>query len=323
MYNADLDIYTFSIPSGEDSICFIKTGVDVDTPRPTLIFCQGSLPTPLIIDFGHTSIVAALGNFDYKSIFKDFNVILITKPFTPVMATEKELNSQYCYITNPDNKNSLSKDYLAANFMETYIERGNTVVDFLLKQKWVDTKNIFVVGHSEGVKVATKLASTNPNIKGLGFLSGNPLGRIDQSIRELRDLEKSQAMPKDEVQNRINDIYAMWKTVCDNKDKDISEGGDTPKTIYSFSQPVLSDLLELDIPIFVAYGTADIVSSYCDLLPIYFIQKGKQNWKVKPYSGLEHNFFEVDDTGKPNYDKDHWGEVMGDYIEWLGEICEK
>ena len=178
-YLKDIDAYSFSIKNENESIEFLTVGKESNIVKPTMIFCQGSLPIPVIINFDNgIQHIPSIGNFNYREISKKYNIVLISMPFTPLIVDEIDLNNQYAYVTDTSNNNSYSQDYLDANYLGKYVERGNIVIDFLLQQKWVDPNRIYIVGHSQGAKVATKIASSNENIAALGFLGGNPLGRI-------------------------------------------------------------------------------------------------------------------------------------------------
>ena len=311
----------FSIANNKDTINFIKLNEDLDTPKPTILFFQGSLPIPLIIDYNDGNrMVTGINNFDYNKIIERFNLILISMPHIPVMTKKENLNSQYAYITDINNEHSYPQAYLNENYLEKYVERGNVVVEYLLQQKWVDIKHIIVVGHSQGAKVAAKVASENKDITALGFFSGNPMGRVEQFIRQIRLSEQKGILSQEKAQKEIYEIYDWWKWVNDHADTPSQNGEDSPRTTISFSVSVLPELLKIAVPMYFAYGTNDIGSSYCDLLPIDFIRAGKTNYKLVPYLGLEHNFFEIDSTGKPNYDKCHWEKVIGDFIDWLNNI---
>lgn len=317
-----LNVYSFEILSDQDTIQFINANQDLHTKKPTIIFCQGSLPIPLIIDDlqYNEKFMPVFGNFDHKTISQRYNLVCISMPHTPLIASTDNLNNQYAYVTDRNNNYSYSPAYLNSNYMETYVRRGNIVINYLMKQPWVDNKNIFIVGHSQGAKVATILASQNKNIAALGFLSGNPLGRIDLFIREYRLQETKGILSKEEAQAKINKVYEWWQSLHDNIDKPSINGEDSPKTTISFSKPVLHELLNLQIPVFIGYGTQDIGASYCDLLPIDFIRVNKTNFRHVPYPGLEHNFMEVDEQGKRIPEKGHWNKVMFDFTGWLDSI---
>lgn len=84
----------------------------------------------------------------------------------------------------------------------------------------------------------------------------------------------------------------------------------------SFSRPLINDWLKIKIPTYLAYGTNDIASDLCDLVPLFYIQNSKTNLTYKRYLNLEHNFFEVKENERANYEKEHWQEVMNEFIKW-------
>jgi len=55
----------------------------------------------------------------------------------------------------------------------------------------------------------------------------------------------------------------------------------------------------------------------CDLVSLVFIGQGKDNLILKRYIGLEHNFFEVSEEGRANYELEHWEEVMQEFVDWI------
>jgi pimeloyl-ACP methyl ester carboxylesterase len=309
----NLNACIFSINQEQDTIQFIKIDKDLETVKPTIVFCQGSLPIPLVINYSEKDKdFSFLNIFDYKKIARTYNIIVISMPFTPIEADDTHLNSQGAYIIDVNIEHSYHPKYLQANYLEKYVERGNLVIKFLLQQKWVDKNRLFIVGHSQGAKLAAKIAFENKNISALGFLSGNPLGRVDQFIRQNRLLEQKGLLSSEKAQEEINKIYQWWDWINQHAGEPSKEGEDSPQTTISFSKPVIDDLIKLTIPLYIAYGTEDIGASYCDLLPIDFIRVGKKNYKLVPYAGLDHNYMEMG-----NIDKCHWGEVIDDFISWL------
>ncbi len=318
-----LNACRFKIVQDTDTIEFIKFNTDLESCRPTLLFCQGSQPLPLIVDRKDGKRTAWIFEvFDYEKIAERFNLIMISSPHTPLITNEENLNTQGAYILDKKNNFSFSPDFLKANYMERYVERGSAVIRYLCEQKWVDQKRLYVIGHSQGAKVGTKIAAENEEaIAAFGFLSGNPLGRIDNPVREARLAQHKGLLTEEEAQKKINETYEWWKWVNENVDNPDPGHPEPTRNAVSFNIPVLPELLSLKIPVYVAYGTYDIGSLYCDLLPIDFIRVGKKNYKVVPYPGLEHNFFEVDAQGKPDYKGEaHWTEVMNNLIGWFEEI---
>ena len=177
--NEQLDIYSFTINDKEDFIQFIKTGIDLEKVKPTIIFCQGSLPIPLICE-DEKGIFLSSFPFDYKKLTDKYHFVVISTPHTPLKANVSQLNHQYAYVRDITILFSYDFLYLQDNYMENYLKRANKVIDFLIQQKWVDKQNIAVLGHSQGAYIVTMLAKINPNISTLGYFSGNPDGKYSQ-----------------------------------------------------------------------------------------------------------------------------------------------
>lgn len=314
----NIDACSFNICNESDTIQFIKINRDLGRPKPTIVFFQGSLPIPLVIKFADDDLmIPSINNFDYKKIAQKYNIVIISMPGVPLIVGGEKLNNQFAYITDKKNEHSYPRRYIENDYFEKYVERGNDVIDFLIKQSWVDNKRLIIVGHSQGARIAAGIAVHNPHVTDLGFLSGDPLGRITQYIRKVRWMERMGKLSTADAQDKINEIYNWWKELNANPVKTATSEQDSPRTMLSFSKSMINDLVTTSVPIYIAYGTKDINAEYCDLLPIYFIQAGKQNYKMSPYIGLEHNFMEVDSIGKPIPELCHWDTVINDFLNWV------
>jgi len=310
----------FQLKTSNDTIDFILLNGKLDTIKPVLIFCQGSNPMPLIaIERNGRKLFTTLTNFDYKKIIKDFHLIVISMPNTPLETERTNLNDQYCFVTDTNDQKSYSTLYLKNNYADNYISRAREVINYLYGQKWVDSSKIILFGHSQGTKTAIGAALNNDKVFKVGYASGNPLGRIDQLIREQRKLEQENKITSEESQQQIESIYEMWKQINEDPNAASTEFGDPNKTWTSFSKPIIEDLVSLNKPLYVTYGTKDITASFCDLLPIYFIRANHNKLTLRPILGVEHNFFEIGNNGRPNYNKGHWQQVMDDFIKWTKE----
>lgn len=234
-------------------------------------------------------------------------------PKTPVIVNEKNLNESYCYIPNPKQPDEFDKDYVKSDYLENYENRAEIVLKFLRKQNWVDNSKLVVAGHSQGSKVATLIALNNKQVTSLGLFGANPFGRIDQNIRDYRKSAESKQMTWEEADERIEQTYEMFK---DSYDEKILMENPNLLAWKSFSRPLINDWLKIKIPTYLAYGTNDIASDLCDLVPLFYIQNSKTNLTYKRYLNLEHNFFEVKENGRANYEKEHWREVMNEFIKW-------
>jgi pimeloyl-ACP methyl ester carboxylesterase len=234
-------------------------------------------------------------------------------PKTPVIADEKNLNSSYCYIPDPSKPEEFGNEYLVADYLENYKKRADIVLNFLRKQKWVNNSKLIIAGHSQGSKVASAISVDNKKVTHLGLFSANPFGRIDQLIRNYRKEAETQKINWKQADEKINEKYQMFRNAYDNDSikKDLSL-----ISWKSFSKPQINDWLKITIPTYLAYGTNDTTSDLCDLVPLFYIQNSKNNLTFKRYLNLEHNFFELNQDGSTNYNKEHWSEIMSDFIKW-------
>lgn len=307
----------FSIEQLNDTIEFIVVDTALTESKPVFLWCQGSLPVPLFCEvapYGNYFFGGGVSNFDYNKIAKSYHLVIISMPKTPLMANKEHLNKQYQYIPDPKFQYEFSSDYIKADYLENYVNRANAVLDYLNDKKWVDHRKLVVAGHSQGTKVATKIAVNRKDVTHLGLFSANPFGRIDQYIREARldaELGKISWQKADSI---MNENYEFMRMVC-NADSIKTNPG--LLAWNTFSETYYDDWLQLNIPICLTYGTKDRTADLCDIVPLFFIEKNKNNLTLKRYLGLEHNFFEVLENGQTNYEKGHWMEVMNDFLAWI------
>jgi len=307
----------FKIEQVNDTIDFIVVDSMINIKKPIFLWCQGSLPMPLygeVEGYGYYFFGGGITSFDYRKIVKNYHLIVISMPKTPLIVKKENLNTLYQYVPNGDKPNEFSSDYIEANYLENYVNRANTVLNYLKKQDWVDTTKLVVAGHSQGTKVATKIAANNSSVTHLGLFAANPFGRIDQMIRTARLDAQLGKISWEEADSTINSYYDL----CSNANNpEYLENYPHLKAWKTFSITYYDEWLKLDIPIYLAYGTEDRVADLCDLIPLFFIQNGKENLTLKRYLRLEHNFFETKADGETDYDKPHWNEVMQDYLKTL------
>lgn len=307
---------SFKLELKKDTIDFIVVDNDLKKKKPIFLWCQGSQPVPLYINFkkdGLWLIGGGISNFDYEEIKKHYHLVVISMPQTPLIVDESNISKSYFYIGDSPDNNTPSVAFQKKDYLENYRNRAITVLQFLKKQKWVDNSTLIVAGHSQGSKVATEIAINYKYVSKLGLFSANPLGRIDQNIRKHRKDAENKTITWQQADKKIEQEYQFYKAVYDTEKVSAN-----PSLIpwKSFSTPQLNDWLSFNKPIYMAYGTSDIASDFCDLVPLYFIRENKHNLSYKRYLNLEHNFFEVNNMGEVDYDNPHWKEVMNSFLTW-------
>jgi len=275
--------------------------------KPIFLFCQGSLPQPLIKydEKGPYSVFP----FKTDSLEQDFHLVIIGKPNIPLIADAKTLGRNNCYEDSITHQTP--KEYSDRNYLDYYVDRNSKVIDRLQQLPYVSKIKLVVAGHSEGSTVAAKLATKSRKITHLIYASGNPLGRI------LSIIEQDRTNEKDTENTRFaeND-FEYWQEVVENKNNLDYTNGDTYKATYDFSTPPIQYLEQLTIPILVCYGTKDYSSPFNDYLRTEMIRQKKKNFTFKAYIGLEHNFFPLKETGQPDYDKFNWDKIAIEWWQW-------
>jgi esterase/lipase len=184
----------------------------------------------------------------------------------------------------------------------------------LYKQDWVDKDSIFVIGHSEGYRIAAKLSEKNKKIAKLVCMSANPFNRTSEEIFK----ERISGISNNNysiIQSNINAIIKDYKSIGDNieKHKNDYELYNWMSYEDSFSY---NSLLKFSNPILVTYGSKDLGSLQNDLL-LFLLRKKKLTLIV--YPNLDHNYFkkEFDKNGKQLEDSYHWDDVFSDIQNWL------
>jgi pimeloyl-ACP methyl ester carboxylesterase len=306
---------SFQIKDKNENIDFIIFDTKLDSKKPVFLWCQGSLPYPLYVDSkeGIWLIGGGIRNFDVEEITKYYHLVIISMPKTPLIAKENQINNAYWYFGNSQDKNTPTEEFQKADFLENYTNRAIKVLKFLGKQKWVDDSKLIVAGHSQGSKVATKIAKNYNKVSKLGLFGANPFGRIDQNIRDSRKEAENKRISWEKADKEIEEQYDIYRN-ANNPEK--LKSNINLITWKSFSEPLLEDWLKITKPIYLAYGTNDIASDLCDIVPLFFIRNHKSNLTYKRYLNLEHNFFEVDEDGSANHEKPHWKEVMSSFVKW-------
>jgi dienelactone hydrolase len=275
--------------------------------KPIFLFCQGSLPQPLIKKDGDKTF--SVFPFKTDSLEIDYHIVIISKPFIPVVVEAKSLGHNFIYEDPKTGK--IPKNYSDRNLLDYYVERNLKVIDFLEKLPFVDNSKLVVAGHSEGSTVASKLAMKSKKITHLIYASGSPLGRIMAMIGQDRVTET------DTDSTRYTESeFDYWEQVVNNKTNMDDSNGDTYKATYDFSIPPIQYLEKLTIPVLICYGTKDWSAPYNDYLRIEMTRQNKKNFTYKGYIGLEHNFFPLTTTGQPNYDIFNWDKVANEWWRW-------
>lgn len=276
-------------------------------PKPLFFFCQGSLPQPLI----KYEAAGAYGVFPFNpdSLSAKYHLVIVGKPYIPLMAEVSSLGPNFSYI---DSSGNFPKQYSERNLLSYYVARNLAILKFLKKQAWVSNKELVFAGHSEGSTIAAKMAVSNRDVTHLIYSGGNPMGRI------LSIIQQSRAFESDTDSTRYGEMQIeYWENIVKNKANSDASQGDSDKTTYEFSHPPMEYLEKLKIPVLVCYGTKDWSAPFNDYMRVDFLRKGKTKVQFKAYIGTEHNYFPLDKDNRPDYNIFNWDKVAMDWLYWL------
>ncbi len=260
--------------------------------KPLLLFCQGSLPQPLI-KFDEQGVYGVFP-FNPDSLTIDYHIAIVSKPFIPLIGEKKLLGKNFTFT---DSTGSYPNKYSERNLLDYYVRRNIEVVKYLQKQQWISKNKLVVAGHSEGSTIAAKLALSYTKITHLIYSGGNPMGRIMSII------EQSRAIETDTDSTRYGEeSIKYWQSIVRNKTDMNASQGDTFRATYEFSNPPKNYLENLKIPVLICYGTKDWNAPFNDYLRVNMIRKEKRNFTFKAYIGTDHNYFPLLPNGKPNFE---------------------
>lgn len=277
--------------------------------KPLFLFCQGSLPQP-VVKYDETGLYGTLP-FDETPFLDEFHIVIIGKPFIPIISNVNKLGKNYMFLKDKENEIP-PKGYIDRNYLDYYVFRNNSILKQLFKERWVKINQLLVAGHSEGSTIAVKMTSINKKITHLIYSGGNPYGRISTVLEQNRSEENDSLI-------RGEKVIEHWKNIVENANKIHYDGGDTYKATYSFSLPQRDNLMDLKIPVLVTYGTKDWSVSFNDLFQIEAIRERKRNITFRSYIGLEHNYFPKNKDGIINEEIYNWDKISEDWMNWLNE----
>jgi dienelactone hydrolase len=275
--------------------------------KPLFFFCQGSLPIPLIIYQGKD----VFGTFPFNpdSISNKYHLVIVSKPYIPLLADLSNLKPDFTYV---DSTGKFPKEYSDRNLLSYYVPRNIALIKYLQQQNWVSKEKLVVAGHSEGSTIAVKMTSELNDVTHLIYSGGNPMGRI------LSIIEQSRAYETDTDSTKYGeDNLNYWADIVANKNNMNSLHGDTYKATFEFSEPMITLLEKLKIPVLVTYGTKDWSSPYNDLLQVNTIRQNKTNFTFKAYIGTDHNYFPMTNDNQPDYNIFNWDKVADEWLKWL------
>ncbi len=284
--------------------CFVATGrAPLDTTRslPLVVYLQGSNYAPIF--HGPEGAIRGtlfLGPWD----FPDHHYAVIAKPEAPFWA---------------ERVGETPRAYHEALSLPWRVAAARAVVSDLARQPWVDRSRVAVVGHSEGADVAPWVAVDHPAVTHVASLSGGALSQMYDFVLDIRRRQRSGTVSFEEAEAEVAALHDRYRRIyaAPSASDSLWQGDHSYLRWSSFFRAPLEAYLALDIPVFVAAGTADeaVPVESADYLPLAFIQAGKENLTYRVWP-VDHFYREVTTEGETISRKP---DVVSALRSWLEE----
>lgn len=212
---------------------------------------------------------------------RDYTVFLMEKRgVKPLVGSRGRGRNQRC-----------SGEYIRTANRADRIRELRLLIRALSGLQSVDAGRVVLVGYSEGGSVAAGIAS-EPAVTHLGlFGGGGPTHMFDMLIHLRRRLRGN---PPAVVEKRVARLMEKFRDVLRHPDSLERRFHGHPYRRWAgfFRYAVVDELLELEIPIYMAHASRDQVVPIhsADFVELEFIRRGKDNLTLRRYPGVGHNF---------------------------------
>lgn len=299
-----------------DSISYLLCESAYSKDKPTIIYLPGSLPKPLVYEFEDGfQILVPFHYFDTKELLKNYNLIVVSKPFTPVHARESKLVNGL-FVPDKSQPNCFDLNYLRCDNLDYLGKRTDFLINGLIAENLISSDRVIVMGHSQGGREASRVAALNKKVTDVVVLSCSPYGRIQHILTDLfRDFEAGRKT-FEEFQEYRKLMLEDFKSAIENPDS-LNCNRATPQNILGFASHALDDIVKTKANVFYGTGAQDIPALYADQLLIDCWMENKFNIVTKIYPNCEHSFIHVNADGTLNYEIMYWDVVMQNVLDWL------
>jgi dienelactone hydrolase len=304
----DLDMYQhYQIKTKMDTINYhIYSKTRLDSVSKVLLFIQGSGGLPMYqIDRNERGLsMVSTVPFDLETIPNEYAFVLVSKKGIP-------------FCTKLTDEFNAPKIYYENEGLSNRVERIDQVINHLLDNTIKNSNKVVVLGHSEGSDVVAKLGTLNNRITHIGFWSGGGNTQLFDFTIFIRKDVLSGKITEEVGLQKMDSLFMQFKKIIEKPNSITDSWEDnTFRRWNTFSEPPIENLLQIDIPLFVAIGAKDqavsVESAY--LIPIEFIRHKKSNLDFIVYPELDHGFEKELENGEF---EDHWNDVFKEFLNWV------
>lgn len=308
------------IPHQGQPLSFLVAGTpeQLRQRKPVIVLCQGSEVRPLFVQYPDGPAFVGWP-MDLKPYQDRYHFVIVSKPVLPLVAPLSALSPGLDYMDPMTHE--VPDAFVAHDTPQQYAADAEAVLRYLRQQPWVDPANTTAIGISQGYHTAVRLAVLDRHVTHAALLSSNPYSRLHQYVSDARAAQYRGELTPARAQSQIDSLYLEYRDLMRG-----TEAAARPwvrqhwrNWIAVTKYATVDTMLQLHIPLFVGYGTADIGSASNDMLPFEFARRGKTNLTLHAYPGLDHHLAikRLGPDGKSQVPEWHDDDVLKDVMAWL------
>jgi dienelactone hydrolase len=211
---------------------------------------------------------------------------------------------------------------------EEVIDDALEAVALLRKQKDIDPKRIFVLGHSLGAVCAPAVGARDPALAGLILLAGNSRPLEDVYLDQVLYFAALKGKLTEEDKKEIEKIRKQVKRVKDPKlspdtpREELPLGMPAPYVIALRAYDQTGTAAKLKMPLLILQGERDYQVTMADFAGWQKALAGRKNVTFRSYPALNHLFMAGKGKSRPE-EYGRAGHVAGEVIDGIAAWIKK
>ena len=209
---------------------------------------------------------------------------------------------------------------------EEVIDDALLAVTLLRQNKSIDSRRVFVLGHSLGGMVAPRIAQQNPNIAGLIILAGPTRPLEDLILEQSTYISSLDGLISDKNKAEQDKLKAQAARVKDTSLSKDTPASDLPMNVPAsywldlHAHPPAEVVCKIKQPMLILQGERDYQVTMEDFAGWKKMLAERKDVVLKSYPRLNHLFMEGEKKSRPDeYLKvDHVAsQVIDNIAEWI------
>jgi len=265
---------------------------------------------------------------------KDETILKVNKPFRDIaeyFATKGIATIRYDKRTFKYGKKMMKKDAKGLTVREETIEDAILATDILRQEKRIDSKRIYILGHSLGGMLAPRIDAEGGNFAGIIIWAASPRNLTDIMIDQGKDLiSQSGKLVQMIAKKQVSALHKKFDAIPKMSEEE-AKNTKILGSMYTWylkemmDKPPADYLQKTKKPVLIMQGEKDFqVTMEKDFALYKEICAGMPNVSFKSYPDLNHLFMKSIYGTVKDYKKEYKvpakvdTKVLDDIVEWIG-----